>query len=73
MAIRQAIITFDSERVTKWDFQAEAANIDWIFKTSLNGLEHPPSRGILSIRHVPEGSEIIVAPALGYGKHDTEA
>ena len=63
MAIRQAIITYDSQIVAKWDLQAEGASIDWIFRCSLNGVEYPPSRGILSIRHVAEGSEIMVAPA----------
>lgn len=62
VAIRQAIITYDGERVRKWDSQAEGSGIDWIFKCSLNGVQYPPSRGILSIRHVPEGSEIIIVP-----------
>lgn len=62
MAIRQAIITYDSERVDAWDLQAEGRSVDWIFYRALTGHDYPRERGILSIRHIPEGNEIIVAP-----------
>lgn len=73
VAIRQAIITYDGERVAKWDVQAEAYNLAFLLKRALNGQDYGRERGIVSIRLVPEGSEIIVAPALDYGKNNPEA
>jgi hypothetical protein len=64
MAIKQAIVTYDSERVRSWNLQGEGSSIAWIFMNALTGKPHPNERGVISIRHIPDDSEIIVAPRM---------
>jgi hypothetical protein len=65
MATRQAIITYDPAWIEAWGSSAQWAPMNHIFTRALSGHDYPRERGIISIRHVPEGNEIIVAPVPG--------
>lgn len=62
MAIRQAIITYDTDWVDAWGSSAQDLNMNHIFYQALRAEPYPRERGIKSIRHIPDGNEIIIAP-----------
>ena len=61
--IRQAIITFDSKRARKWDYQAEGQSITWILKEALNERDYPRERGIISIDVLGIDQSVFIGPA----------
>lgn len=59
---RQAIITFDAERIAALDLQAEAHSLAWILKNGLLGRDYAAARGILSISLIEDGCTVEVTP-----------
>lgn len=63
MTQRQAIITFDPERIAQLDLQAEAHDLAWKLKQALLGNDYAPGRGIVDIELVGEGAGVFIQPA----------
>jgi hypothetical protein len=55
-------VTYDTDAVRQWS-SATDGPVSWIFERALNGDDYPRERGIRSIRLIPDGNEIIVAPS----------
>lgn len=62
MTMKQAIITFDSDRIAQLDLQAEAQSLAWIIKQALLGNDYPKERGIVSIALIEDGYHLTVRP-----------
>lgn len=68
---RQAIITFDPERIRKIDMDAEARTVAWIVKQALCGNDYPRERGIISINLIEDGCTLHVEPPATVPKRDS--
>lgn len=60
--MKQAIITFDPDRIAQLDLQAEAHSLAWIIKQALMGNDYPKERGIASIALIEDGCHLTVTP-----------
>ena len=65
MTIRQAIITFDQKRISKWDVQAEGNVIAYLLKEALSGSDYAKERGVISIDLVGAKQSIYIGPEAG--------
>lgn len=61
--LRQAIITFDPERIAQVDPQAEGFVFTSMVRRALIGEEHPAERGIVSIDLLDPAADIMIRPA----------
>lgn len=61
--LRQAIITFDPERIRQINVQAEGGVIAWALKCALLGEDYARERGIESIDLIDPDAAIYVRPA----------
>jgi len=52
--MRQAVITFDPERIADWDIQAEGQAIAYAIKSALTEKGFVETRGMLRIDVMPE-------------------
>lgn len=65
MTIRQAIITFDQQRIAKWDVQAEGNLLAYLLKEALTGADYAKERGIISIDLLGEKQSVYIGPEAG--------